>query len=65
MPDQQCDQTMVDLYRHGKPPSSDGTNFDKNSGKVGYNMLFCDGHVGEFSDGAMAYKGLRMRFPDP
>jgi prepilin-type N-terminal cleavage/methylation domain-containing protein/prepilin-type processing-associated H-X9-DG protein len=59
------DQTLVALYRHGKTPSSNGTTFDKDGGKVAYNMLFCDGHVGEFADGTMAYKGLRMRFPDP
>ncbi|HEV2295207.1 MAG TPA: type II secretion system protein [Tepidisphaeraceae bacterium] len=59
-------QTRVDVYRHGKYPRLSSTNsqtFEKTGGKVGYNVLFCDGHVAMANDQRMAYEAWRMRFP--
>ncbi len=58
-------QTMVDVYRHGKYPKRalNGT-FNKTGGKVGYNLLYCDGHVQQCTDQRPAYEAFRMRFPN-
>lgn len=60
-------QTLVDIYRHGKKPGNNGggvnATFDPRGGKISYNLLFCDGHVGEFSEAQTAYMSLRQRFP--
>jgi prepilin-type processing-associated H-X9-DG protein len=57
------DQTMADIYRHGSYPKSDGAVYNVSGGAVGFNILYCDGHVSTENDGKPAYKSLRMRFP--
>lgn len=57
-------ETEVDIFRHGYRPSQKTSDeFQGNGGKIAYNILFADGHVGEFSEPSMAYKSTRMRFP--
>jgi prepilin-type processing-associated H-X9-DG protein len=54
----------VDLWRHGKYPSTVGnTTFDAGGGTVNYNVLYCDGHVESRTDAAEAYRAQRQRFP--
>jgi prepilin-type processing-associated H-X9-DG protein len=55
--------TTFDFYRHGSYPRSTGTAFEQKGGKVGYNILYFDGHVQKSVDRADAYTALRMRFP--
>ena len=55
--------TMVDIFRHGKPPPVEGNAFSIRGGKVGYNVLYADGHVASQSDGKEAYRSQRMKFP--
>jgi prepilin-type processing-associated H-X9-DG protein len=56
-------QTIVDIYRHGKYPKLIGTNFDPRGGKIAYNILYADGHVGSPTDAREAYRSFRMKFP--
>jgi prepilin-type N-terminal cleavage/methylation domain-containing protein/prepilin-type processing-associated H-X9-DG protein len=58
-------QTMVDVYRHGKVPSGQGPNANTypRGGKPAYNILYVDGHVVTHNDQRPAYEHLRMRFP--
>jgi prepilin-type processing-associated H-X9-DG protein len=60
-------QTTVDLFRHGKAPGTEGsgssTLYNDSSGSVGFNMLYCDGHVESLSQAKEAYRALRQRFP--
>ena len=63
------DQTLVDIYRHGvkpgvKNPGTTNAQYNPISGSVGYNILYCDGHVSEVNDAKEAYKSYRMRFPN-
>lgn len=56
--------TTVDLWRHGKYPSTTGaTTFDAGSGTVNYNLLYCDGHVDSVTAASEAYRAQRQRFP--
>ena len=59
--------TTFDFYRHDKDPreavSGAGGYFERVGGKVGYNVLFCDGHVELMTDRDRAYRITRMRFP--
>jgi prepilin-type N-terminal cleavage/methylation domain-containing protein/prepilin-type processing-associated H-X9-DG protein len=58
------DQTTVDVYRHGKYPGmGSGTTFDPWGGKIGFNVLYADGHVATSSEGREAYRCIRMKFP--
>ena len=57
--------TAYDFYRHGKYPglSSDGITFKTQGGKVGYNVLFADGHVSTLISREDGYRAARLRFP--
>lgn len=57
--------TLADAYRHGKypPPSGDGFSHREKGGKVAFNMLYVDGHVGMLSDRTEAFRAIRQRFP--
>jgi prepilin-type processing-associated H-X9-DG protein len=60
-------QTMIDVYRHGTPPTgnSGATGaFSPWGGSIAYNILYCDGHVGETTDAKQAYLSIRQRFPN-
>jgi prepilin-type processing-associated H-X9-DG protein len=60
-------QTLVDIYRHGDYPKvSGGVNgtFDPAGGKIGFNILYCDGHVSTSNDAKNAYLATRQRFPN-
>ena len=61
------EQTLIDLFRHGSTPSMTGSSstgyYAETGGKVLYNMLYCDGHVGESSEAVDAYKAARQHFP--
>jgi prepilin-type processing-associated H-X9-DG protein len=61
-----------DYYRHGTPPrgldSADASRYDaaggtKPRGKIGTNILYCDGHVDTVSDPQQCYKSIAMRLP--
>lgn len=59
-------QNGLDCYRHGKNPGLEGggsTRIKTSGGKVGYNILYCDGHVATSIDRTDGYKAIRMRFP--
>jgi len=60
-------QTTVDLFRHGKPADTKGsgssTVYSDSGGTVGYNMLYCDGHVEAQNQAKEAYRAMRQRFP--
>jgi prepilin-type N-terminal cleavage/methylation domain-containing protein/prepilin-type processing-associated H-X9-DG protein len=57
-------QTLYDFYRHGKYPAFVPPNkFSDKGGKVGFNILFADGHVRTVSTAAEGYKAARMRYP--
>lgn len=57
-------QTLVDIYRHGKYPNKTAAGtLDPYGGKVAYNILYADGHVGQAVDGREAYFSMRMKFP--
>ncbi|MCS7033220.1 MAG: DUF1559 domain-containing protein [Phycisphaerae bacterium] len=59
----------MDRYRHGKRPSTIGpagdVRFDPDprAGRVGINVLFCDGSARTLFDYKEAYKAVRMRLP--
>jgi len=56
--------TTVDIWRHGKYPMPKGTVFDTQGGKVQFNILYADGHVGSVTgDAKEAYRSIRMKFP--
>jgi prepilin-type processing-associated H-X9-DG protein len=66
-------QTWADFYRHGDYPkivssgatrtSAGTTGYDPHGGKIGYNILFCDGHVITSHSGTDAFLYFRMRYP--
>ncbi len=60
-------ETPVDVYRHGRlPPLAAGGNsgsYANTGGKIGYNILYCDGHVATINDRAEIYRSVRMRYP--
>ena len=58
--------TTIDAYRHGKYPaaSGDGVSLRKDGGKVSFNILFADGHVGNLVDRTQAFKAVRQRYPN-
>jgi prepilin-type N-terminal cleavage/methylation domain-containing protein/prepilin-type processing-associated H-X9-DG protein len=56
-------QTLVDIYRHGKYPKIQGTTYDPRGGKISFNVLYCDGHVETRGDAREAYRAIRQRFP--
>ena len=61
-------QTLVDIYRHGEYPKvSGGVNgtFDPNGGKIGFNILYCDGHVSTSNDAKNAYLATRRLWHRP
>ena len=54
----------VDRYRHGKyPPIRTDGYFDPEKGRVGYNILYADGHVSGSQDIADAFRAIQMRVP--
>ncbi len=55
--------TVIDIYRHGSYPRSNGIFFSTSGGKISYNILYCDGHVSNATDGREAYRSARMKFP--
>src|SRR5439155_20918833 len=55
--------TTIDAYRHGKYPGKSGQQFKLQGGKVAFNMLFVDGHVGGAVDRRDAFRATRMRYP--
>ena len=57
-------QTSYDFYRHGKYPQHVTSNsFSPTGGKVGFNVLFADGHVSTLIQRQDGFKAARMRFP--
>jgi prepilin-type N-terminal cleavage/methylation domain-containing protein/prepilin-type processing-associated H-X9-DG protein len=59
-----------DFHRHGKYPRTRfiaspivGNVYEKNGGKVAYNILYADGHVVTSVDKTDFYKAIRQRFP--
>jgi len=57
-------ETSYDYYRHGKYPKKKTFNtFDTTGGKVGFNVLFADGHVETLITRDAGIKAARMRFP--
>jgi prepilin-type N-terminal cleavage/methylation domain-containing protein/prepilin-type processing-associated H-X9-DG protein len=57
-------QSSYDYYRHGKyPPRSYPNAFSGTGGKVGYNLLYADGHVDTLNSREQGFRAARMRFP--
>jgi len=56
-----------DYYRHGRAPNAVGDRFaaygGKPGGRVGTNVLYCDGHVSTVNDARLVYKSIRMQEP--
>jgi prepilin-type N-terminal cleavage/methylation domain-containing protein/prepilin-type processing-associated H-X9-DG protein len=58
-----------DFYRHGKYPRVKGSGtaatFDGSggTGKVAFNVLFCDGHAVTLTSREDGYRAVRMKFP--
>ncbi len=56
--------TTADAYRHGKyPPKETSYSHSAKGGRVGYNILYADGHVNRSTDRTEVFKALRQRFP--
>jgi prepilin-type N-terminal cleavage/methylation domain-containing protein/prepilin-type processing-associated H-X9-DG protein len=53
----------IDRYRHGKYPPRSGTSFTVRGGKIGYNILYVDGHAVTANSYRDGYKAIRMRYP--
>lgn len=53
----------IDRYRHGKYPGVSGGKFNTAGGRVGYNILYVDGHAVTSNSAADAYRAVRMRYP--
>jgi prepilin-type N-terminal cleavage/methylation domain-containing protein/prepilin-type processing-associated H-X9-DG protein len=57
-------ETSYDFYRHGKYPKKGTANsFSPTGGKVGFNVLFADGHVSTLVTREEGFKAARMRWP--
>jgi len=58
-------QTLVDVFRHGAfPKRVPGVRrYEATGGKVGFNVLFCDGHVITYKDQEGGYDPFRMGNP--
>ncbi|HEY1685157.1 MAG TPA: prepilin-type N-terminal cleavage/methylation domain-containing protein [Tepidisphaeraceae bacterium] len=60
-------QTSFDYFRHGAypTPTTDGGHpaFPTTRGKMAFNILYFDGHVGECTSPADAFKSIRLRYP--
>jgi prepilin-type N-terminal cleavage/methylation domain-containing protein/prepilin-type processing-associated H-X9-DG protein len=62
-------QTLYDFYRHGKYPGIEKADANLNGyystsgGKVGFNVLFADGHVSTLTSREEGYMAARMRYP--
>ncbi len=57
-------ETSYDYYRHGKYPKKRGTTtFDTKGGKIGFNILYADGHVKLSVTREEGIKAARMRWP--
>jgi prepilin-type N-terminal cleavage/methylation domain-containing protein/prepilin-type processing-associated H-X9-DG protein len=59
-------QTNLAMWRHGKIPGIvPGTPYAMIplKGTIGYNILYCDGHVATSNEPKEAYKSIRMKFP--
>jgi prepilin-type processing-associated H-X9-DG protein len=61
--------SAIDRYRHGKlPPVVQGGSIpvfdaDPRSGRVAFNVLYCDGRAETVYDYRQGYKAIRMRLP--
>jgi prepilin-type processing-associated H-X9-DG protein len=56
--------TNMSSYRHGRtPPLQDANSFQRDGGKVAFNVLFVDGHAATLLDRREGYKAVRMRYP--
>jgi prepilin-type processing-associated H-X9-DG protein len=57
----------IDRYRHGKVSRVIGSGanaaFDLKGGRVGFNILYVDGHAATVSSYLEGYKAIRMRYP--
>ena len=57
-------ETTMCIYRHGANPKPiDSDTFGVGSGRVAFNILYCDGHVTTCVHGSDAYRAVRMKFP--
>jgi prepilin-type processing-associated H-X9-DG protein len=57
-------ESSYDYYRHGTyPRRANPQQFSPKGGKVGFNILFADGHVRTAIDRQEGFKAFRMRFP--
>jgi len=57
-------ESSYDYYRHGKYPGMmNSLQYNVNGGKIGYNVLFADGHVSKLITREEGFKAARMRFP--
>jgi prepilin-type processing-associated H-X9-DG protein len=60
-------QTSFDYFRHGvyPKPTVDGGHpaYPTTAGKMAYNILYFDGHVGESNTPKDAFQSIRMRYP--
>ncbi len=61
-------QTTFDWYRHGTDPPvgvlAPSGCFSAVGGKISYNILYCDGHVGRETTKDASYRSVRMRYPE-
>ena len=58
-------QSLVDVFRHGEFPKrvAGARRYEAKGGKVGFNVLFCDGHVVSYKTQDGAYDPFRMGNP--
>jgi prepilin-type N-terminal cleavage/methylation domain-containing protein/prepilin-type processing-associated H-X9-DG protein len=54
----------IDRYRHGRyPPNNGSTYLESKGGRVGYNILYVDGHAVTSESYKDGYRAVRMRDP--
>ena len=58
-------ESNIDRYRHGKRPPITGAFYSNRGGRVGFNVLYVDGHAATLKDYREGYKAIRMRNPGP